>query len=172
MGGHSGMKALCLATLLVSIVAALRAAQSNTANIPATADASQAMSVRYEDLKWQAIVPALGKDSPEISILRVDPKTHATQLLIRTPKMMHVPMHWHTANETHTVISGTTVFEHDGKREELGAGSFNYMPAKMHHQAWTSQGAILFITCDTAWDVNWVGDPPGRADVDQRPPRK
>jgi hypothetical protein len=56
---------------------------------------------------WQMIVPELGNDSPQISILRVDPKTSATQLLIRTPKTMHIPMHWHSANETHTMIQGT-----------------------------------------------------------------
>jgi len=32
---------------------------------------------------------------------------------------MHVPMHWHSANETHTMIQGTAVFEHEGKRESL-----------------------------------------------------
>ena len=34
-------------------------------------------------------VPELGADSPQISILRVDPVTQATQLLIRVPKQMH-----------------------------------------------------------------------------------
>jgi quercetin dioxygenase-like cupin family protein len=71
------------------------------------------------------MVPELGSDSPQISILRVDPKTNATQLLIRTPTKMHVPMHWHSANETHTMIQGTAVFEHEGKREQLGPGGFN-----------------------------------------------
>lgn len=34
-----------------------------------------AMGVPYDDLKWQPIVPELGADSPQVSILRVDPKT-------------------------------------------------------------------------------------------------
>jgi quercetin dioxygenase-like cupin family protein len=116
------------------------------------------------------MVPELGNDSPQISILRVDPKTNATQLLIRTPKKMHVPMHWHSANETHTMIQGTAVFEHEGKREQLGPGGFNYIPAKMPHQAWTSEGSVVFITVDAAWDVNWVGNPPSKTDLDQTPP--
>ena len=135
------------------------------------ADASKAMSAHYEDLKWQAMVPELGDDSPQISILRVDPQTKATQLLIRTPKKMHVPMHWHRANETHTMIKGTAVFEHDGKREELGPGGFNYIPGKMQHQAWTSEGSLVFITVDGAWDLTWVGGPPGKADLGQAPPK-
>jgi AraC-like ligand binding domain len=69
-------------------------------------------------------------------------------------------MHWHTANETHTVIRGTWVFEHEGTRDQLGPGGFNYMPAKMHHQAWGSDDALVFITVDSAWDINWVSGPP------------
>jgi mannose-6-phosphate isomerase-like protein (cupin superfamily) len=108
------------------------------------ADAHAAMSTQYEDLKWRAIVPELGNDSPQISVVHVDPETHVTQLFIRTPKKMHVPMHWHSANETHTMVLGTAVFAHEGKREKLGPGGFNYIPAKMPHQAWTSEGSICF----------------------------
>ncbi len=164
-----GIKTCEIASLLL-LAAVVGTAQNNSRGTPRFGDASQAMSAPYEDLKWNAIVPELGNDSPEISILRIDPKTKATQLLIRTPKKMHVPLHWHTANETHTIIKGTAVFDHDGKREKLGPGSFNYIPAKMHHQAWTSEGTILFITVDGAWDVNWVNDPPGKTDLGQNPP--
>jgi len=127
------------------------------------------MTTLYEDLKWQAIVPELGEDSPQIAILRVDPSTKATQLLIRTPRKVHVPMHWHSANETHTIIQGTATFEHNGKLQLLTPGSFNYMPAHMQHQAWASEGAVIFITVDGAWDVNWVGNPPGKSDLNQEP---
>jgi hypothetical protein len=48
--------------------------------------------------------------------------------------------------------------ECEGQRAELGPGSFNYMPSKMVHQAWTKadEGTLLFITVDGAWDVNFV----------------
>jgi quercetin dioxygenase-like cupin family protein len=127
------------------------------------------MSARFDELKWQTLVPELGADSPQISILRIDPATQATQLLIRVPKRVHVPMHWHSANETHTVLRGTWTFEHDGARDELGPGGFNYIPAKMHHQAWASDDALVFITVDAAWDVNWVSGPPTKADLGKSP---
>jgi quercetin dioxygenase-like cupin family protein len=130
---------------------------------------AQAMSASYEGLQWQTMVPELGNESPQISILREDPRTHATQLLIRVPKQLHVPMHWHSANETHTVIRGNWAFEHDGKRDELGPGGFNYIPAKMPHQAWASDDALVFITVDSAWDVNWTGSPPSKADLGKTP---
>jgi quercetin dioxygenase-like cupin family protein len=159
----------CVSAATICFAATFCAAQSNHAGMPA-ADNSQVMTALYKDLKWQAIVPGLGEDSPQIAMLRVDPKTSATQLLIRTPRKMHVPMHWHSANETHTIIQGTATFDHDGKLQLLTPGSFNYMPAHMQHQAWASEGAVIFIAVDGPWDVNWVNQPPGKSDLNQDAP--
>jgi mannose-6-phosphate isomerase-like protein (cupin superfamily) len=120
------------------------------------------------DLKWDKILPDLGENSPEICILRVDPKTQATQLLIRSTKTIYIRKHWHTANETHTIILGKVGFACEGKRVELGPGSFNYMPAKMVHEAWLPAGSLIFITVDGAWDVNWVEGPPTAADLERK----
>jgi hypothetical protein len=37
----------------------------------------------------------------------------------------------------------------------------------MHHEAWTlpDEGALLFITVDGAWDIQWVNGTPKPADV-------
>ena len=131
----------------------------------ATADKPRAIFKNYQDLKWDKILPDLGESSPEICILDVDPKTKATKLLIRTPKALYVRKHWHSANETHTVIIGTPVFACEGKRIEQGPGSFNYLPAKMVHEAWVPAGALVFITVDGAWDINWVEGAPTAADL-------
>jgi quercetin dioxygenase-like cupin family protein len=156
----------------LSIPAPSSAQHHQTAEIQTGMSRQPAIGLRYEDLKWEPIVPELGADSPQVSILRVDPKTQATQLLIRIPKAMHVPMHWHSANETHTVIKGTFVFEHEGQQHELGPGGFNYLPARMHHQAWATDDALVFITVDSRWDINWVNGPPTRSDLGQRPPTR
>ena len=125
------------------------------------------LNVNPADLKWERIFPELGADSPEIAILRVDPQTQATQLMVRVPKNFRVPPHWHSANETHTVLEGTFIFEAEGKRGVLKRGGFNYVPKKMAHEAWTTrdEGALLFITVDAAWDVNFVNGPPAAADM-------
>ena len=159
------MKRLVLALVIGPLVGTASFAQQPAVE----AKSGQAMAMKYETLQWQSIVPELGNDSPQISILRVDPRSHATQLLIRVPKAVHVPMHWHSANETHTVIRGTWTFEHEGKREEFGPGGFNYLPAKMHHQAWASNDALVFITVDSGWDVNWVNGPPTKSDLGKTP---
>jgi quercetin dioxygenase-like cupin family protein len=133
--------------------------------------AGHALSTKYEDAKWQSMLPEMGNDSPQIAILRVDARTHATQLLIRAPKRLHVPLHWHSANETHTMIRGKATFAHGNKREQLGPGGFNYIPAKMRHEAWMEDDSLVFITVDSAWDVNWVSGPPTKDDLGVIPPQ-
>jgi mannose-6-phosphate isomerase-like protein (cupin superfamily) len=128
-------------------------------------DAETPIFRAYGELTWNRIVPALGSASPEVSILHVDPKTQATQLIIRTRRPIHVRKHWHSANETHTLIRGTAILACDGKRVTLGPGSFNYMPAKMVHEAWLPADSLTFITVDGAWDINWVDGPPTAKDV-------
>ena len=120
------------------------------------------LSMKLRDVRWEKLEPGWGADSPEVAFLRIDPTTRATHLLVRHPRAMHIPRHWHSANETHTVIAGTYIFECDGKRDELGPGSFNYFPKKMIHQVWAPDNGIFFITVDAAWDVNWVDGPPKR----------
>ncbi len=153
---------LGLAAVLSGVVSRALVAQPQPSE-----QAAQALNLNFNDLKWERIFPELGERSAEITILRIDPSTQATQLMIRVPKNFHVPKHWHTANETHTVVSGTFVIECEGQRVELGPGSFNYMPSKMPHEAWTKakEGALLFITVDKAWDINWVGGPPKPEDL-------
>lgn len=135
-------------------------------------NAAAPMFVKYHAVRWDRIFPKLGARSPEISILRVDPSSHATQLLLRVPRDFHVSKHWHSANETHTIVSGTFVMDSAGKRVELGPGSFNFMPAKMVHEAWTkpNEGTVLFITVDGAWDVNFVEGPPTGEFASRRKP--
>ena len=160
------------AALLVAIVflsvcfaVAARGEEGKDSAHAGPTDAPMAVFKNYPDLKWDKILPDLGADSPEICILHVDPKTQATKLVIRTPTAIHIRKHRHTANETHTVILGAQVFGCDGKRVKQGPGSFNYMPAKMVHEAWLPAGSLVFITVDGPWDVNWVEGPPTAADL-------
>lgn len=151
---------------------ALAAQGPGTSPSRSAAKAAAPAFVKYHAVRWERIFPKLGARSPEISILRVDPSSHATQLLLRVPRDFHVSKHWHSANETHTIVSGTFVMDSAGKRVELGPGSFNFMPAKMVHEAWTkpNEGTVLFITVDGAWDVNFVEGPPTGEFASKRKP--
>src|SRR5260370_35725289 len=110
------VKTLLRPMLLLLIAASPAVAQTGA---PGPHDgAAHAIYQKYQDLKWEKLRPELGADSAEITILNVDPKSGATQLMIRSPKNYHAPKHWHTANETHTVIYGTFIMKHDGGTNE------------------------------------------------------
>ena len=128
------------------------------------------VNIPADQVKWGKIFPEMGPDGPDIAILHVDPKTQATQLMIRTAKAMPVPWHWHSAAETHTVLSGTFTVECEGKKAEFAPGSFNYLPARAIHRAWTTEGCTLFITVDSAWDLHWVEGPPAPPRPGEAPP--
>src|SRR6476620_10566637 len=118
-----------LSILLALALLALTNLRAQTTE-PMAATSDGPIFKNVSDLKWDKIIPDLGENSPEICFLRVDPKSHATSLLIRTPKAIHVRKHWHTANESHPMITGNAIWPCEGKRAELSPGGFNYMPAK------------------------------------------
>ncbi len=134
-----------LPAMLLMIAVSPAAAQTPPSHGAAPDDIYQ----NTKDLKWDKLMPDLGAGSPEITILHVDPKSGGTQLMIRSPANYHAPRHWHTANETHTVIYGTC---------------WNYMPSKMVHEAWVGpEGNLLFITVDGPWDLFLMDGPNAKA---------
>jgi quercetin dioxygenase-like cupin family protein len=115
---------------------------------------AMAKTVKPDEMKWEPLEGGF-----EISILYTNPTTQATYLVIRGPGNQHVPRHWHSSNETITVLNGTFTVAHDGSPDKtpLAPGGFLYMPAKMIHEAWTGDGdTTYFITVDGKWDVNFV----------------
>jgi quercetin dioxygenase-like cupin family protein len=111
--------------------------------------------MQFSDLHWEKTSDGMH----DIVILHVNPVLTATKLILRAPKNFHVPRHWHSANETVTVLSGTFIMKYDGSDEKvaLNSGSYSYMPAKMIHEAWAGdQGARFFVTVDGKWDLNLV----------------
>jgi len=69
------------------------------------------INLKAQNVKWERMMPDLGEDSPELAVLHVHPVTQATHLMIRTRRPMHVPPHWHSSNETHTVLFGAAAFQ-------------------------------------------------------------
>ena len=58
---------------------------SSTAESINSTPSDQPLFQTLSQAQWKKMLPDLGDASPEIAILHVDPNTHATQLLIRTP---------------------------------------------------------------------------------------
>jgi mannose-6-phosphate isomerase-like protein (cupin superfamily) len=138
----------------------IRAAEESRGSSPATP-----VFAKLGDARWEKILPDLGPASPEICILRVDPATQATQLLVRSTRGIHIRKHWHTANEVHMLIKGTATLACGDNKAELTPGGYNYMPAKMQHEAWLSADSLTFITVDSAWDIHWVEGAPTASDL-------
>jgi quercetin dioxygenase-like cupin family protein len=124
------------------------------ANSSASAE-TEPVTINQSDVEWQAMVPEMGKYSPMRTVLHEHPVNHSIQFLIRMPPNFHVPAHFHSANETHTVIEGTFIISVKGKKVALSPGGFNYTPARMMHEAWTppNQGALIFVTIDGPYDI-------------------
>lgn len=69
-----------VACLTVGVIAAKTDVQPDKLE---TAD--HPINIRFQNLKWEKVVPELGEKSAEITILRVEPETKATHLWVDGP---------------------------------------------------------------------------------------
>ncbi len=145
------------------LISAIAFPPSVLAQTPSHDASTGPVFLNLKDLKWEKTNPELGDRSPEVSILHEN--LQETELLLHSPKNFHVERHWHSANETITMLHGTFILKHDGSNKRVTLdqpGSFAWMPAKMIHEAWTTpdEDALYFITTDGKFDINWVEAPP------------
>jgi quercetin dioxygenase-like cupin family protein len=143
--------AAVVCALCASVGSPARAQEVFKPDLPPQPHVGETICTRADEFNWKADKPDLGDKSPQTVILREDPKSGASELMVRLPAGFRLPKHWHAANQTHTVISGTYVMAADGKEPvELPAGSFNYTPARLVHEGWVKgdEPAVLFITFD------------------------
>jgi mannose-6-phosphate isomerase-like protein (cupin superfamily) len=116
-----------------------------------------------DQMPWRKIIPAMGEHSPKLAVVRHDIRSGATAMLIWTPPNFHVPRHWHSGSEKHMVVRGTFIMECEGKKVVMTPGTFNFLPARIIHQAWTppDSDCLLYTDVDTVWDINWIDSPAG-----------
>jgi quercetin dioxygenase-like cupin family protein len=157
------MSTLRLSIVAAAILAAAAFTFAQTTGGPPTGcpDPSKCpVSIRAEDIKWEKAFPDLGADGPDLTVVHVNPKTQATQLLVRATMPAVVPWHWHTANEAITVMKGTFTVECEGRKIDLGPGSFSYAPSRLIHRATFTEGCMIAISADGPFDITWAGAPP------------
>ena len=121
------------------LISAIAFPSSVLAQTPSHDASTGPVFLNFKDLKWEKTNPELGDRSPEVSILHEN--LQETELLLRSPRNFHVDRHWHSANETITMLHGTFILKHDGSDERVKLdqpGSFAWMAAKMIHEAWTT----------------------------------
>ena len=122
------------------------------------------------DMKWEKMLAELGADSPVYAILRVDPDTKATTLMIEFPKAMHIPKHTHEKSETHIILGGAHIFEHGGRHFDVKEHGYIYMPGKFEHEAWVPAGSKAIIILEGGWKVDWLDGGPTAKDVGKDTP--
>ena len=124
------------------------------------------------DHQWEEMLPELGKDSPLFTILRVDPQTGATTLMIDFPTALHIPKHTHEKSESHFILRGSHLFENNdtGERCDVQAGGYFYLPGHVVHEAWVPAGSQAIIILEDGWKVNWLDGAPTAKDVGRGSP--
>jgi quercetin dioxygenase-like cupin family protein len=125
----------------VLCVCSTQAAAVHSANSTPTSagPAKEAVTVTPADMKWVDAPPSLPKGA-SMAVLHGDPaKKGVFTLRFKTPNGYQIPPHWHTNDEQLTVISGTFVVHMgdtmDAPAHELVAGSYHFLPGKLHHAA-------------------------------------
>src|SRR5215467_4101971 len=101
----------------------------------ATSVAAQGASegfVNSKDIKWGAAPPAIPKGA-QIAVLQGDPfKSGPFVMRLKVPAGYQIPPHWHTQDESLTVISGSFYFGKGDKAETsnaptITAGAFHFL---------------------------------------------
>lgn len=126
------------------------AALMGAAPVMATGDGM--VIVAPEQADWRPVNPAL-PDGPEIAILRGDPATGPSDMLLKMKKGAG-PMHLHTHDYHLAVISGVMKHWDESGDEEtslpLGPGGYYFQPGgAVHGGACQTDECIMF--------VHWAG---------------
>ena len=140
-------------SLLVVLPAALALAADGK---PPTMDEMQVANVK--DAKWMA------PKAPEIppgamgSPIAADPAPGGSIGYAKFAPGYAFPMHWHSATEFTSIVSGTLKFTVDGKAYDLQPGSYIVIPAKAHHKVTCGPASecVLLTRRAGPTDYNWV----------------
>jgi hypothetical protein len=110
---------------------------------------SPATTVPYAAANFKPVDPAR-PDGPQIAVLRGDPDTGPSSMLMRMPKLAGI-LHYHTADYELVVIEGQMRHWIEGQLEEqtpvLGPGSY-WFQRKMqpHTDSCLSERCVMFLT--------------------------
>lgn len=108
---------------------------------------SAAVLIKAADIKFHP-APGFPKGA-EIVLLRGDlAKAEPYTLRFKFPDGFVIPAHWHTTDESVTVLSGTLNVGMGDKVDKaqstpLAAGSYQLVPALAHHYVWATGETVI-----------------------------
>ena len=150
--------------LVVVILGAL------TVSVSARAASETEGFINPKDIKWGAAPPSMPKGA-KIAVLQGDPgKSGPFVIRLMVPPGYKIAPHWHSQDESLTVISGTLYFGTGDKVETskahtLTAGAFHFLSGKDHHYVVAKTQAIVQVNGNGPFDMTYVdpGDDPQKA---------
>jgi hypothetical protein len=122
----------------------------------------KAISINPKEVKWGEAPADLPKGG-KLAVLFGDPtKAGPFTVRLKVPDGYKIKPHWHSNDEQLTVISGTMVL-HMGDTmtadpHRLSAGSFHFLPGKMHHAAEAKGATIVQISSEGPFDIHYLND--------------
>ena len=117
--------------------------------------------VNTKDIKWGPAPAAIPKGA-QIAVLQGNPfQSGPFVMRLKVPAGYKIPPHWHTQDESLTVISGTLYFGPGDKVETSKAhtvtpGSFHFLSGKDHHYLVAKTEAVIQINGNGPFDVTYV----------------
>jgi quercetin dioxygenase-like cupin family protein len=145
--------------LAVALCAAAAAVAGDTAKHAAAKP--EAHTILADQVKYGPVPPALPPGA-QIAVLHGDPfKKGVFAVRLQMPDGYRIPPHWHTQDEQLTILSGTFKLGMGDKFDEasmqsLGAGSYHFLPGKMHHYAAAQGATVLELHGMGPFDIHYL----------------
>ncbi len=92
-----------------------------------------------------------------LSVLQGDPTKGPSTILLKFAPGCSIPWHWHTANETLVMVSGSGSAQmKDGTPMAMKAGDYVYLTAKGIHRFSSKSAVYMYDMPDGAFDIHYV----------------
>jgi len=124
-------------------------------------DQTQAAFFTPNDIKW-IMGPIVLQPGIEVTLFEGDPNQAGLYTMrFKIPANTDIPAHWNPSDEHVTVISGEYNIGLGDKLDKtkgtaLPPGSFERIPAKMNHYAWTTVETIIQLHGQGPWGMIYV----------------
>jgi len=154
-------KAISLAVIILGALAGPALAQGTS---------DKESFVNPKDIKWGDAPPSMPKGA-KIAVLQGDPgKPGPFVLRLMVPAGYKIAPHWHSQDESLTVISGTLNFgigdkPETGKTHALTAGGFHFLSGKDHHYVVAKTPTVIQVSGSGPFDMTYINpdDDPQKA---------
>lgn len=117
--------------------------------------------VNPKDIKWGDAPPSLPKGA-KIAVLQGDPgKPGPFVIRLMVPAGYKIAPHWHSQDESLTVISGTLSFgmgdrPDAAKAHALTAGGFHFLSGKDHHYVVAKTPTVIQVSGSGPFDMTYI----------------